>query len=644
MIIGRDKYRFYICTDGTNFYPVLLVKPVTISGEKQEKLGDFRRKSSEWKLERFENVTVYNAIIAKIASPSTQTTKIQVKVELWDNWIDFTSIEFEGYVPIGSIKSNQDEGILQFTPEDESIYTWWDEHKEDSKNLIAEPSVIPTPDRITIEDTSIPTEYYLPLSLACEHFKNFFVGNHSDSEANGLNIQHWTDAKGTYYFADELGPIWRKEGWVVRADIWKFYYCIQTHVPNTYLNKPLSGLHWTEYWTAFDDYPYDNAVYHVIQQRSEFHLPNFVRGNGIYQPMFTKELGDNLEATNCPENKYCYGGASVVAGLATISDLGNIPIANAINFFLTGSGMTFYSDFFSLATNPVTGLPNKLTNQFLSHKAYLKGTNEENTKGEITLEALISALCDEFNCQWYIDPINENFVFEHIKFFENGKQYADGTPGIYTDLTDKTKYPALKYQTIEDVEGNPTDNEFSLEKESPQKETFKLSDTVDLVSEIKYDSAFCKKGETEQHVVGALTTDIAFVISYPDKSSDDTYCHLACDANKTIYRRDFTQGMTIRVFEDYANGDLMYDNLIRDFWIHDRHMISGKINLDAAATTFETQKKTKLQREIIFPRVEAGRFDPAKLITTNIGNGEVKSFEINTDTDRIKVSLLYEMG
>ena len=54
-----------------------------------------------------------------------------------------------------------------------------------------------------------------------------------------------------------------------------------------------------------------------------------------------------------------------------------------------------------------------------------------------------------------------------------------------------------------------------------------------------------------------------------------------------------------------------------------------------------TQKRIKKQREIKFPRLESGAFNPYALITTNLGDGEVSEYEIDTDTDFIKVTLMY---
>jgi hypothetical protein len=373
----------------------------------------------------------------------------------------------------------------------------------------------------------------------------------------------------------------------------------------------------------------------VIQQRANFALPGFKAGDDTWQGSFTGDTAFE-DATNCPRYLWAMGAAEPVTGQAIVSGYGNAKMSEVMALLLTGSGLTFKSDFFSLATNPVTGGENKLANLILSHKLFLKGTNDDKTKGEITLQTLITALCDLFNCYWYIDIVNNQLVIEHMKYFENGKSYS-GSPLVYTDLTDTNKYK-LKYQVCHDINGGITDNEFNFGNQLPQKETFELTDTVDSISEILYSSNFSKKGVIETHRVDSISTDLLFILQ-TDKS-DDGYCLLAADAAINIYRRDFLQGgNTGTLRTNYPNGDLFFDNLLNDFWVYSRYFLSGKVN--NVQKSFTTQKRNKKQKQITFPRLEAGSFDPFKLITTNMGNGEIKDFELFTDTDFITVSLIY---
>lgn len=652
MIAGSDKYRFYVCTDGVNFARIRTTKPVLISGAKKENSVALRRTTSEWKFVRYENVAVYDAIITKIASPSTATTGITCKIELWDDWQSLTSIEYEGYVPIGGLKVDADSGIIIFTPEDNSDYVWWDENKDVKKDLVSTANRALHSNTVTIDDTSVSQDYWLPV-LENTSFNNLVW---MDSSASGIgDVVKWTfdpnpnPINPTYYKSDEdAGAQWRLGGWVwdkptaggTLAIV--YYYCKKTHIPNL-TNRPATGSQGHIYWDHYDALPYLNYVFHGRQQRSRFNLPGFLRGDGVYQPMFIGATADPTVGTNCPSDRFYYAGITPISGTATISTHGNIKLAAAFNYLLTGSGLTFSSDFFTNATNPVTTAASKISNLFISQKTYVKNIDEIETTGEISLNELITDLCKYFPCMWDIDSVNHLFIIEHIKYFANGKRYTPGTPGIYTDLTVSGDYP-IKYQVVTDADGQKSDNEFSYDFKPPQKEKYTPFDTLDTWSEILYTSAFTNKGVTDEITPAILSTDILFVVDYPAESSDDGFLLIATDSSNNIHRRTFVHRERVNtLFTNYPNGDLMYINLIRDFWVYGRYFLTGIINNDITATTFTSQNKTKCQRDIRFPRLGAGAFDPTKLITTNIGNGEVKTFEVNTDTDYIKVSLLYAM-
>ncbi len=127
----------------------------------------------------------------------------------------------------------------------------------------------------------------------------------------------------------------------------------------------------------------------------------------------------------------------------------------------------------------------------------------------------------------------------------------------------------------------------------------------------------------------------------PDDTSDDSYCIVvATYPDFTVIRKNtafkWTEGVdgSPRTFERYAddshypylqypNGDLTWFQILPKYWIYNRPFLKGKVNGLYPASTFSSQKKTKKQKEIIFPRMEAGLFDPLKLINTNVDDGEV---------------------
>lgn len=644
MIRGRNKYIYSISIDGETYDPVVLTKSPNISGSKEEKMGDFKLKTGMWKFVKHENRSLYERFLYVLQNPSTSTCPINVKIELLNSEETIAYTVFLGYVTLVSIQNDESEGgTITFTPDDAGTYLWYEQNKTTRKDLVSTANATLHANTLNINDASTPVEYWLPLSLDCEHFNNFFELEHSDGDNNGCQIQHWSDDQGiTYIGYDDDRKFMFKEGWVVHPVSWKYWYCIKTHNPSSQ-NEPGYGPHANEYWIGFNWYPYDNAVYHVVQQRSDFALPNFVKGNGVYQPMFESDTGDDSMATNCPEDKYCLGSQNVVTGSAVITTKGNIKIADAFNYLLEGSGLTFASQFMAPGTNPITNLPNKYSNMYLSHRGFLKGTNTEDTKGEISLEELINDICDLLNCLWYIDPINENLVIEHVNYFRNGFSYVDGSPEIYADLTDTTKYK-LREQIIFDLNGDPTDNAYKYGKELQKKEIFKIADTYDYDNYLTYSSHFAKSGDELTHNISSITTDIMFVIKVPVKSADDQYALISCaDEGNIVHRRDTYMHNRLTFKQNYPNGDLIMYNLLTDLWYYDRIFKRGSINIEARVVTFFTTKKSKIQKDLRFPRLEEGPFDPKKLIRTNIGDGEVQEFEIETDSDYINATLIYEI-
>lgn len=645
MIRGRNKYIFSLSfDDGETYDPVVLTKSPAIQGSKEENLGDYRLKTGTWKFVKHENPSLYGRILYVLETPSSSLTPIKVKIELLNSEETIAWVVYQGYITLEGIHVDaSDGGTISFTPEEAGTYLWYEQNKTTKKDLVSLANAALYTNTINIDDTSVPVEYWLPLSLECDHFNNFFELEHSDGDNNGCNIQHWSDEQGiTYVGYDDDRKFMFKEGWVVHPATWKYYYCIKTHTPSS-LNEPGFGPQASEYWIGFDWYPYENAVYHVIQQRSDFALPNFVKGNGYYQPMFESGTGDDTLATNCPDTKYCLGAQSVVTGTAIVTTTGNIKIADAFNYLLEGSGLTFYSQLLAPGTNPVTGQPNKYSNMFLSHRGFLKGTQSEDTKGEVSLDELINDICELLNCRWYIDPVNEYLVIEHVNFFLYGFTYLEGSPAIYADLTDTTKYK-LKEQIIFDINGDPTDKNFKYGKNLQKKEIFKINDTYDYDNYITYSSHFAKSSDELTHNISLISTDFMFVIKAVDKSSDDQFCLISCsDDGNIIHRRDTYMHHRLTQKINYPNGDLIMYNILTDLWRYDRIFKSGSLNLEPRSLTFFTAKKNKIQKDLRFPRIEVGPFDPQKLIKTNIGDGEVQEFEIETDSDYINVTLIYDI-
>lgn len=187
-----DKYKFAISFDGTIYKYVTLAKTITITGELEEKTYRFNKKSSVWRILRYENLDVYTELLAKVASPSTIVTRIKCRVELYDDFTTFTEYSFEGYISIEKINIDEDGGIIEFTPEEDSSYAWYDEHKSDRKDIISSENSTLHANTLYIDDESVLKEYWVPYNLDNETLKNLTLIDHSDDDDNGATIQHWS--------------------------------------------------------------------------------------------------------------------------------------------------------------------------------------------------------------------------------------------------------------------------------------------------------------------------------------------------------------------------------------------------------------------------------------------------------------------
>lgn len=639
-----EKYRFFLAVDGVNYLPIRPAKKVIIQGSQDENCADHRKKTTEWIIKKSENSNIYDSFLLKIKSPSTLTSTIKAKICLYDDFETLTSTEFEGYIPLSSIKPDEDVGVIEFTPEELSAYDWWDIHKTDEKDLVSSDNVALFSNELWIQDTSYSIDFYIPGRSDCANPPTNCVMIDAD-----VDVPMWKAGIG-YTKPGPFENEWNLGQWVRHPNAYpppyqnKLYRCIKNHTSvagnSMGANEPgLDGNSWHEYWLPYDYSPYTNFLWQVRQQRAEFALPYFVKGNGVYQGNFTGLIPGEEGATNCPDNMYCRALSAPTTGNSRICEYGNLKLFEAIDYLLTGSGLTFQSQFFSLATNPVTGIASRVRNILLSHKAYLMATNDDETKGNVSLENLINALCTLFNCKWHIDDTAHHLIVEHRSYYDAGRAYG-GTPVIYAYLNNTTDYP-LKYQTVFDRNGNSTDKSYNFDNKSPQKETFELSETADAISEILYSSLFAKSGEIEKHTVDGFTTDLLFVIQNPDDASEDQFCIVAANEYESVYRKNVTIGMSSSVLYNRPNGDLFFDNLIRDYHLHGRFFKTGKINADAVATTFLSQRPSKKQRQIFFPRLSTESYDPLELIRTNLGSGTVQEYELDTETDYIKVTLLY---
>jgi hypothetical protein len=637
--VQGERYRFFISFDGGTFYQTIkLVAPIKITGKIEETSYRYSRKSSEWKFVKWENTAIYTTLLASINAPSSLSADIILKCELWDNFKKVTEIEFIGYVPIEGIKINKDTGVITLTPQEKSDYAWWDQHKNDKHDIYNEVGGFSK--ELKYYCNSVEEEYFIPFG------GNYTAPSGFLSELS--NVGQWSST--TSYIGGYYSNSWCRYG----VHLWHCVYDNTNSLPS------LSN----DNWEVIPNEPhgYVNIVYRTYRQLTDlpftYNGHSYIHGDGKYEEGFPAVTVPDTGASNCSITRWYYPTDDNEAGYMTpagsLETGENHGLMDALNHMLTGSGLTISSSFFTSATDPLTGSASKTNNLRLVHSEVIFGIQDSATKGEITLDQLVKDLCYTFNCSWAI--VGTTLYIEHIEFFENGFQYS-GSPGIYTDLTDTTTYP-LKYQVVFDKDGTDSDNEFSFSiSDCKEKETFHFIEGYDYDGQLKYDSKFTQKGEENKHEISTFITDFAYLLMDRLSTDYDGWVLISASSAGIINRRltglRWSQGNAVitnpfRRTENtnanllYPNGDLMWNNLLNDFWDYRTLFKTGAINGKYPSVTFNTFKRIYKQRKIRFPRLVAGGFDPYKLITTNAGNGRVETFEINTDTDFIEVELVYE--
>jgi hypothetical protein len=657
-----DKYKFSIAVDGALYKYVTLAKTVTISGSREEKTYRFNKKSSAWRILRSENFEVYTELLAKLVALNTATTQVKCRVELYDDWVTLTEYTYEGYFYLSNISVDEDGGVIEFTPDEGSLYDWYDEHKGDKYEIM---NIVLGNNVLKYDVTTVCEKYIIPRDTGYMAPNGFHADTTNPAISNYSREKNYT------------GGGWDTSSWSKKVGPPRYFRCTVDNGPSTEVKEPYVDPDWENYW---DEFTGAQTVYRQVSDLpfgdddpdSPIGSGVYIHGNGLVEEGFPAVTKRDSERNNLDQNRYYFNTGSEMpeSGTMIFDNTSNTTLGSCFKLFdplgpnttcnntildylLKGSGLTVHSHFFEDAVNPVTGLTNKLTSLRLAHCSFIKGINDYSTTCEVSLDQLISDLCNTFCLLWYIS--GAQLIIEHVNFFENGFQYT-GSPLVYTDLTSAT-YP-LSCQVVFEIDGTVNDKEYKYATEAPEKEIFHFNDGYDYDGEIWYDSKFAKRGQKTEYNISSYITDFAYLLYNRTGTIDDGLCLVACGPDGTILRRatgmrwikkaetdsgrGFTRTESVAESDfDFPNGDLQWHNLLTDFWGYYAYFLNGRINNQATPVVFQSQKRIKKQREIIFPRLEPGAFDPYKLITTHLGNGQVKEYEIGTDTDFIKVTLLY---
>jgi hypothetical protein len=605
---------------------------------KEKEQWFFRKKSDEWKLMFYENKVVYAALLVLLTDLDGITDEIKVKIDCYEDFETFSYNEFTGIIPINGLAIDEDSGVIRFTPEPKDAYAWYDEYKDQKVNILIDIPFKP------ITYTGHPVLYRL----------------YFDTSVEDPDVSEYVRPAGppdTYVIgqsyspgAQELG--WGNKGWCLGSD-GGYYKCISAHT-GAAAKAPVTGANWATYWQI--------VTLHASWGQTQTDVPvtGYTQGNDIYDTDFPNVTTQVTGATNCDSSHWFVDGNDVtpIAGnkltdfARNIIKTGDYPTANGVlNLLLYRANQTFtvVSQYFSAATNPVTGVASRTLNvclaPILTVKNYYVTVDHSGDAlvYEMTLAEYFKFLAVQYNVFWYID--GTNLVVEHRKFFENDYSYTVPMP-VGVDLTDHTTYLIKKYAVLNsrDIDQQINSNSYSYPGgDYVQWEEFNYRDGGGSPGIIEYTSKIVKPGKKTDYDVRNFMCDFYVLVLSPDTVQDDGLFVIAADVSDVMYTRDairrgYSRGAVVpATYLNVQNGDLFWDNVIRDWHTYGRQLASGKVT--GTTVVFDSVVPMRKQVELSFPRL--AEFDPMKLVTTGLGDGFTEAAELNTETDFIKITLLY---
>jgi len=292
-------------------------------------------------------------------------------------------------------------------------------------------------------------------------------------------------------------------------------------------------------------------------------------------------------------------------------------------------GFEFKSIFFENGINPITGETNKLNNLIVFQKSDIKRPNASNDARilDISFGEFMDEFSILFNGGYFID--DDNYLrWEHIHFFENGGGYGVVNDSD-TDLTESGSYAKFI----------KSKSKYSYDKfDLPEKERWEILDgeLEDFKpNEITYDFGCVDKGNILERNTAQLATDIFTIYFKSEYVSDQGMVLLQCNSDNELENE-----IGVLSNDLIANGHLSIANLLNNYWKYNRPFNTGTMN--KILTTFESTKKIKKQTTLSY-QLCSNDFDPDKLKTTELGDGEVQDAEQALNTGVVDVNLMYEL-
>ena len=283
-------------------------------------------------------------------------------------------------------------------------------------------------------------------------------------------------------------------------------------------------------------------------------------------------------------------------------------------FVQAGCGMTVKSDFFDLnadgsaPVNPAYDAAllychNLLVFQKSDIKRHDASDPSRSPAWKMKLADLLNDLKILFNVDWRADDNGSTFRLEHISYFDapNGNDYTDAR---YKSILEQDKTDAPRLTRF-----------------------FYRDDQCSAYFKGKPLEIYCGEDEKELRL-SLFSCDISFITSDDGLESigDDGFVLMtAVNVGGTLYNVN-------------NNRPLSWSELLYNFY---RHNMAGAGEINGAAVTPLSLKKTRKQPAFTVTHCCDDEFDPADLITTSLGEGQLQSASWNLAKDYLELEAKY---
>lgn len=317
-----------------------------------------------------------------------------------------------------------------------------------------------------------------------------------------------------------------------------------------------------------------------------------------------------------------------------------VPLANMMEFMLSDIDcpLTVVSNFFTINpdfTNPTndvyTSAQEKLGNVLVFQISDVKRGDASNnaTIGLMNFEELFN-----FFAMLKVFPSVDGDLLriEHISYYENKPISLDLTAAPYYRWVKRKK----KYTYAND--------------DSPQFEKFAWGvNTNNALFNAPYPieyGAACSNPENNSvtHNAERFVTDLQSVLDTPDLFPDDGFVVVnAIEFNGGLYAD--TEYGAIATLTEILNAHLSLPNILNRYWRNYAYQPSGYLN--GSLVDFDSVRPNKRGEAITVPGwccSDFIDFDPATLVTTPIGNGEVEKVTYSVKNGTATFELIYGGG